>query len=375
VLSVLLPELDHRGQRPTVFIGTSAGAINAVLFARLAHLSAREATEEALKLWRSMDKSMVFNSIVGTAPAAGLRYLAGLFNLPTSLTGGLLDTSPLRNTLESGLDWEKLHDNVHSGRVQVALATTAMRTGRTEIFIERAGADKLDADVERAVDYVDAILTPEHVMASAALPMLFPPVRLGTQNDGGWYMDGGVRLSAPLKPAIALGVSRLVVVATDPVKHVERPLASKPGPPPVIQDGFTQLLNGVLVDNMIEDLRALKRINRLVDFAAAGAKSPTGREYRVIEHLFAGPDPGQVDELGLLANSVLTTRFAGVRALQRLDLGLLSFLLGPSTSRGELLSYLLFEPEFIDEAIRQGQRDGQRILDRVGGGSIWQTIE
>ena len=115
--------------------------------------------------------------------------------------------------------------------------------------------------------------------------------------------------------------------------------ATVAGPPPVVQDAFAQLLNGTLVDHMVEDIRTLRRVNRLAESSDGGVKSPGGREYRIIEHLFAGPGPGQIDELGLLANNVLTTRFSGVRALGYPDLRLLSFMLGPSSSRGELLSF------------------------------------
>jgi NTE family protein len=372
VLSVLLPELDKRRQRPSVFVGTSAGAINAVLFAALAHLEAEEASQRALAMWRSVRKSMVFKPVLATVPAAATRYLAGLGNLPVALTGGLLDTRPLLQALKEKLNWSDLHENTSSGKVQaVAVATTVSRTGRTEIFVEGSPRiTMLTSDEDRAVDYVGAWLTPEHVQASAAIPVLFPPVRIETNKTNGWYLDGGVRLNAPIMPAIALGVNRVVLIATDPAKRMGSQLDGRAGPPPTIQDTFAQLLNGAMVDYMIEDLRTLDKINTLVRAGATG-KSPGGREYRVVERLFAGPDPGDTDELGQLANNVFTTSFAGVRALQHPDLKLLGFLLGSTVSRGELLSYVLFEPEFIDKAIELGQRDAQRILERVTDGDIW----
>ena len=102
-------------------------------------------------------------------------------------------------------------------------------------------------------------------------------------------------------------------------------------------------------------------------------KSPTGREYKIVESVFGGPEPGHVDELGQLASTILATAFTGVRAFRSLDLRVAGHVLGrPSRSQSELLSYLLFEPEFIEEAIQLGQRDARRLLDRAGeNGSIW----
>ncbi|MFI7501062.1 patatin-like phospholipase family protein [Streptomyces sp. NPDC049687] len=374
ILSRLLPALEARNERPTVFVGTSAGAINAALFASLAHLPASQAAERALETWLSVGKDDVFRPVFLSVPTAAARHVAGLFNIPAGRTGGVLDTAPLRKTVERRLDWRQLHDNISQRRVRaVALATTACRTGLTEVFIESRTPLGLPRDVDRAVDYVDVPegLAPEHLMASAAIPLLFPPVPLRQRENGvtGWYMDGGVRLNAPIKPLIELGADKVVVVATDPEEYAARPAGREAGPPPLVQDSFAQLMNGALVDRMIEDLRALSKINRLTQ-ADPDAKSTAGRPYRVIEHLFAGPAPGRVDELGRIADEVLGTDFAGARALGHLDLRLLSMFIGPTVSRGELLSYVLFEREFIEAAIEMGQRDADRVLRREQGG-LW----
>ncbi len=378
ILSRLLPALEARGERPSLFVGTSAGAINAALFASLAHLPADQAAERALETWRSIGKDDVFRPVLLSAPTAAVRYFAGLLNMSLGRTGGILDTAPLRKTLGRKLDWRQLHDNISEQRVSaVALVTTACRTGLTEVFIESRDPLGLSRDVDRAVDYVDVEdgLAPEHVMASAAIPLMFPPVPLQQRRRGitGWYMDGGVRLNAPIKPVIELGADKVVVIATDPEEYAARPLSQEAGPPPLAQDSCAQLLNGALVDRMIEDLRGLSKLNQLAQ-ADPGAKSSAGRPYRVIEHLFAGPAPGRVDELGRLANEILATDFAGARALAHLDLRLLSMFIGPTVSRGELLSYVLFEREFIEAAIEMGRRDADRVLLRAQcGNHLWRV--
>jgi NTE family protein len=275
VLSVLLPELARQGARPTVLVGTSAGAINATLFASLAHLPAEEAAAVALDRWRSVHAQMVFRPAWQTLPPLGVRYAAALAGSPDRLTG-LLDTGPLGRTLASLLDWEQLRRNLQARTVDaLAVVTTECETGRTKVFYQGAGqalAGVPATDDERAMDYHREDLTAEHIRASAAIPIAFPPVRLHGAPGSSWHMDGGVRLNAPLKPAIALGARRLVVVATDPPFH--RPSSDAVGrPAPSIQDATGQLLHGAMADRMIEDLIVLAKLNKLLASGSAGARS------------------------------------------------------------------------------------------------------
>jgi NTE family protein len=400
-LSVLLPVLAAAGARPRIFVGTSAGAINATLFAGLAHLPVDEQARAALRTWREIDKSDVYDLVMQTVPSAAARYLAGLVRLPGPFSNlnvaGLLDTTPLHQTLRRRLDWAQLHRNLRPDRDNpavvdaLAVTTTACHSGRTEIFVEGPRAATLPAsDDDRAVDYIREDITPAHVLASAAIPVVFPPVLVGTGKTRGWYLDGGVRLNAPIKPALALGAERLVVVATDPARRITPQRPVDPGPTPLIQDASAQVLHGALTDRMIEDLRTLGKIDELVhttnqlrQLAArtgaqpadvAAPRSPDGREYTIVEYLFAGPEPGRAGALGALAEQVLARRCGGVRALRHLDLAALGHLLGSGPSRGELLSYVLFEPEFLDGAIELGRQDAQTVLGRTPDVSkIWHS--
>ena len=388
VLAELLEYLDKRGDRPSVFIGTSAGAINAVLFASLAHLPAAEAAKQALSMWRTVRRNMVFNRFVPTPSAIGRfileRQLGVRISKPRTegLTGGLLDTRPMRKTLEERLNWEDLHANIRSGKVKAVgvTATVCRRGGYTDIFVETPAPRPLQSDEDRAVRYRNVELKPAHVLASSAIPVLFPPVRLEADERmdevGCWYIDGGARLNAPIMPAIKFDVTKVVVIAADPAKRFAKEPDGRAGRPPAIEDTFVQVLNGALTDRMIEDFSTLNKINDFVGAVANAdktVKSPTGREYKLIESLFGGPEPGHVDELGQLARNVLTTAFTGIRTFRSFDLRLASHILGrPSRSQSELMSYVLFEPEFIEEAIQLGQRDARRIIDRAGkNGDIW----
>lgn len=375
MLATLLPELDRLGQRPKLFTGTSAGAFNAVLFASLAHLPAQQAADEAVAAWQALTKDEVFRPFLLTAlPMIVRQCLARVLNPSSAPLSGLLDTSPLRATLQTKLDWNQLHTNMLDGTVQaVAVATTACGSGRTEVFAEGPAAARLPAtDVDRAVDYTRTVLNAEHIMASAAIPVAFPPVRI--EPDGCWYMDGGVRLNAPIKPMISLGAQRIVIIATTPLRDLPRPSGCPGAPTPSVQDVVAQVMTGLMGDRMVEDTRTLGKVDELL---TSGAKriSPRGREYTVIEYLFGGPLPGQGDQLGEKAEYVLDTCFRGIRRLTNPDLMFLAALLGPGPSRGELLSYLFFEPEFTGEAIELGQRDARLILDQAGDdpGRLWRS--
>src|SRR5215469_3574468 len=365
-LSIILPVLEETGQRPNMFVGTSAGAINAALFASLAHLPAKQAAIQALDLWGNMKKSEVFPPAVPSVLAAIPQYIARLFGVGQGMTS-LLNTKPLLRLLSDKLDWNQLHQNVETGKVDaVAIVATATSTDRTSVFVEHSPSVLAlpRSDTDRAIDYYEHVIDANVVRASAAIPALFPPVLLGDHENGDWYVDGGVRLNAPLKPALSLGANRLVVVATDPLDYLPViPGPQAPGPAPNIQDEAAEIGRGLMADRMVEDIRTLMKVNAL----ANGKASPrNGRQYRLIPYIFAGPTAGQVGQLGQVAATVLDNEGSVLNAITHFDLWLFTRLIGPVKSRGDIMSYLLFEPAFAQAAIQLGQQDAQRYLDSVG---------
>lgn len=365
-LSIILPVLEKNGQQPRIFVGTSAGSINAALFASLAHLPAEQAAMQALDLWANIHKSQVISPAVPSVLAALPQYAARLLGFGQGMTS-LLNTAPLLGLLNDRLDWDQLHQNVQIGEVEaLAVVTTVTSTGRTSVFVEHSQSipGVLESDDDRAIDYYQRVIDANVVRASSAIPALFPPVLLGDGSDGDWYVDGGVRLNAPLKPAISLGATRLVVVATDPLDYLPvLPGPQPPGSAPIVQDEAAEIGHGLLADRMIEDIRTLVKVNAL----ANGTRSPGNRQYTVIPYIFAGPGPGQVGQLGQIAATVLDTNYSNfLDAITRPDLWLFTRLIGPVKSRGDILSYLFFEPEFEKAAIQLGQQDAQRYLDTMG---------
>lgn len=388
MLAAFLPTLARCGLRPNIFIGTSAGSINAALFASLAHLPAEQAAREAVSRWRQIRKPMVMRPAWQTLPMFALRYLAALSGIRGQLTS-LFDTGPLLASLgqETLIDWAQLHQNALAEQpsvAAVAVVTTEMGSNRTKVWVEcpDSTAEKVGfpaTDDERAMDYVRTQLEARHVLASAAIPVAFPPVRLGTSQAPSWNVDGGVRLNAPLKPAITLGARKLIVVATDPARYQQPPLVPMDRPAPSVLDSADEIMHGALSDRMIEDLQELMRMNRvLAADLSRTIKSPRGREYQTVEFIFGGPASGE--DVGATAALALSEALHGLGRFTNWDLSLLNFILGAGpTARPDLMSFLFFEPEFINLALQQGERHASLILQELapepGACPQWCTTE
>ena len=392
-MAVLGPALAARGERPSIYIGTSVGAVNAAYMASTEHMPADEAGEGGLGRWREVSKSTIIRPILlRQAPLTALRYVGEIIGVPGMRLPSLLDPRPFERNLDRWIDWEAVHRNIDDDVVEiVGTVATAARSGRTVVFVE--GHAERIKHKSHAIDYVTTRLDDQHVRASAAIPILFPPVRVEHPNEArGWYFDGGTRLNTPIKPALDLGAERLIVIATDSVAEPSKRPGRHDSDPPDFGDGALHVLEGMLVDPVVEDMRILGNINMF--FAdrndagserreAAGRRAsdqPTERyraargkpPYRCIPYIFIAPE--KRGAIGRLATEVFRDRYGGVKGLRSPDFPLLNRLLGgESPTHGELLSYLFFDREFIEELIRMGQRDARRWL-RSGPGPAdpWQ---
>jgi NTE family protein len=365
ILAELLPWLEDRGERPTVLVGTSVGGLGAAYLASVAHRPAREAADGLVELWGRVTQDRVIRPILAhQSPRTVLRYLADVAGVPGVRLESLLDATPLRRTVRDWLDWDPVHANVRDGRLDaLAVVATSVRTERAAVFYEAGhAAEHPDATL---VDYVRTELDDEHVLASAAIPVVFRAVPVRGQ---GWMFDGGTRLNTPIKPALDLGVDRVVVVATHAPVRPEGgpPHAPDPGRAPDFADGALELVQATLVDPLIQDLRTLGKVNLLAQRLGAEDAAP----FRTVPYLFAGPtEPGR---LGRIVSRVFDEHFDGpLQRLRHADVALLSRLLGGSSpAHAELLSYLLFQPEFTAAAIAAGREDARALL---AAGDPWQT--
>ena len=328
-----------------VVTGTSAGAINASYLA--AHRgSFAEAIHDLSGLWRDLTFGHVFHT---DGPALGtnlakwsLRLVSGGADWAPRVRG-LLDTQPLRELLQSCLttvDGEivGISRNVESGALGAfALTTLNYATGQTVTWVQGADIETWERPhrISRKTRF-----TVEHVMASAALPMLFPAVKLGDS----WFGDGGVRLAAPLAPAIHLGADRILAISTRYPRTREE--ASRPAvrgyPPPAQVVG--SVLNAIFLDVIDQDALYLERINRLLRLVP---REEWGI-LRPVDLMVLRPSK----DLGRIAAEFESELPKAFRFLTR-GLGT------RETMSPDFLSLLMFHPEYIARLVEVGESDAR----------------
>lgn len=365
-LSVLLPELERRGERPQLLVGSSVGAINAAYLAATAHLDAEAAVEGLLQHWRQVHLGGVIRPLVREQmPLLAARSVGALLSLPFLRLTSLLDPRPLADNLKQWVDWDALRANLDHERVgTLAVIGSAVWTGRTVVFCDSGSA--LPQHRSHVLDYVRARVDLEHLRASAAIPVLFPPVHVAHPDAArGWYIDGSTRLNTPLKPALDLGADRVVVVGTTSVTGPPHEPGRHESAEPSLGDGAINMLHGSLVDPLIEDIRMLGTVNTFFASEAPGAhryRQARGKPaYRQVPYMFVGPPRTAIGELAV---EVFRSRYGGLKGLRSPDFALLNHLLGPGgAGRGELLSYVFFDPEFMEALSAMGAADAREWLD------------
>jgi NTE family protein len=376
-LGVLLPALDELGARPRVLIGTSAGALLSGMLAATAHLEAGDQVARLEEVLRQTTKRQVMRPLWRQVPEVLARYTSETLGLSFFRLRGLFGTEPLAQTLARSIDWDALHRNVESGLVEaVAVTATSVRSGRVVMFTESASPVPSSAP-EHHGRFVDTRLQVPHLMASAAIPALFPAVRVDEPAEAaGWYVDGATRRRVPLAPALELGADRLVAIGTGGLH-----------PPPAdpeldavavdLGDGGATLLGAVMDAPLRHDLRRLTELNAMTEDPELASALKRHREargqsaYRTVPYVAVAPEHGE--ELADVAMEVFRANHGSLRrTLGDPDLQVIHRLLGSdSPLQGELLSYLLFDPDFFDAAAELGRRDARRWVENHP--DLWRT--
>jgi len=370
-LDALAPALAAGGEAPDIVVGTSIGALNGAFFAARANEPLEAVTATALEMWRELRWGDALRPLVSPAE---LRRLLGAGALLAGLPGpglpGLLDSAPLRGTLARLVSFERIARNVETGALTAAaVVATAYATTRSVVF--HHGGPTLGPDLVRAIDYMATELRPEHVLASAAIPGAFPAVEIRRPHAAtGWYGDGGVRLNAPLKPALALGAERVVVIGLNSSVTLARASTR-----PDAIDGIAQLLQVVLADQLADDVATLATVNETLAAAGSPARGggPGRGRRRRIPYIFIAPSDRL--EIGRRARDVYKRHYTGIGGLVRNpNLALFGRVVNAERSavHGELLSYLFLARQFVDELIALGRRDAERWLDTQHDAGLWQ---
>ena len=359
VLSVLLPVLEERGERPRIVVGTSVGAFNAAFVAGHAHRPLDEALREGEQVWANLRWRDVLDPLVSPRGLArSLRYLGRLLWVKQPRIDALLHPGPLGDTLAGVVSFDQVRRNAEDGTIHAAAVTaTSALTSRTVVF--HAGGRHPERDAVRGIDYVETPLVAEHVLASGAIPGLFPAVRVPEpERARGWYFDGGTRLNTPIKPALELGADRVVVVGLNSIARGPDEVAGEYRPD--LFEGAAQVLQALLIDSLEQDVRELAEENL------------PGEDGRKIPYIFVSPR--ERHGIGELASRLWRERYAGVRGFLRdRDLSTLGRFTaaGNGPVHGEFLSFLFFAPEFTRALMQIGREDARLWLSQTHDDGPW----
>lgn len=335
-----------------ILVGTSAGAINATwLAAREGSLA--ESVGGLAEHWRRQRVDRVFrvdsSSLVSRSARWGLRLVSGGSTLAPRVRG-LLDTTPLRASLHERLKPEPngeiagIARNLAAGRLRaLAVSTSSYSTGQSVMWVQ--GADLADWNRPYRRGRRTAI-TVDHVLASAALPLFFPAVRL----DDGWHGDGGIRMRGPCSAPIYLGARRILAVSNRHRGITQK--ASEPvirGYPPPAQIAG-QLMNAMFLDDLDQDGLTLQRLNTLI----RGLPPDRRQGLHPVELVVIRPS----EDLGRLS---LQFEPQLPRAFRYLTRGLGS----RETTSPDLLSLLMFQPDYIQRLLEIGAADAAAARGRL----------
>jgi NTE family protein len=329
-----------------IICGTSAGAINAATLAVHAD-SFRRGVARLFGWWGALDVGMIYHADLARVAMHGMRWFASVLvgvGGPKK-AASMLDNAPLRSLLQRQLDLGKVDAQVRSGVLRaLAINATSYTTGHAVTFYQGSPAIAPWRRTRRRGE--PSTITIDHLLASTAIPFVFPGERVGDD----FFADGSVRQIAPLSPALHLGARRILVVAVGQFNGQRPNLVPR-------YPSFAQVaghaLSSIFLDNLGADLERLQRLNYVLHLVPEERQ----KNHPEIVHLDALVlSPSQ--DLGAMA-----VPFAG-----HLPRGVRYLLHGLGSTEGtgaSLLSYLLFVQPYIRALLDLGYRDALARRDEI----------
>lgn len=336
----MLPE-DVENPFP-VICGTSSGALNAVLLASSA-TRFQEGVDRLYGIWANFHVGKVFRTDSWTALKSGLRW--GL----TFITGGLgkgqprfvLDNSPMREMLERHIRFARIQQAIDTGVLRAVSVTASGYTSGTSITFFQGIEDLAPWKRARRLGKRTE-LTLNHLMASSAIPVLFPAVKL--RNE--FYGDGSMRQSAPLSPALHLGANRLLIIGVrNPVPDVA-PDEATDIPYPSFGHISGYIFDTLFMDSLDADIERMRRINHTISETRDKQVEYKDTSLRQIDYLVISPSQDVRNIVArYVGNFPLSVRILlkGIGALAR--------------EGRPLMSYLMFDAPYCKELMELGYQD------------------
>lgn len=343
---------EFEGFQPPVITGVSAGAVNAAYLAAYQG-SFDEAVERLVELWAELTTDKVFRTdnyyFFTNFFRWGLSFVLGGSRIGPRARS-LLDNNPLRKHLEKKLSSQAgqaiqgIQKNIERGHLRVlGITGTNYGTGRAVTWVQ----GDVEEHWQRPRRYSkETIITIEHIMASAALPLVFPAVKI----DDGWHGDGGIRSIAPLSPAMHLGAKRIIAISTrfrDRQTIVDETVITEYAPAAQI---IGIMLDSMFLDLLDHDAANMERVNEMYDEISEASRE----RFRKIQLLILRPS----EDLGKLASQYeinlpqpfrYFTRGFGTR----------------DTRSPDSLSLLMFQHEYLSHLIELGEQDAEQSARQI----------
>ncbi|AKT41549.1 patatin-like phospholipase family protein [Chondromyces crocatus] len=357
VLSYLLDAFVRvRGRPPRIDVlcGTSVGAINACFLA--AHLSDPTlGIRRLVDLWNDLHLEAVLGFGVRQALSLPRLFFGG-----GEGGAGMFDVAPMARLIEKEIPWRAIARTLRHGHLSaLSVSATEVSTGRTVIFMQTGPDGALPSQAPPRTVIRGAHIGPLHALASASIPLLFPPVRIGNEL----FMDGGIRQNTPIAPALRFGATHVLAIGLSREIRDIHSLERKRVPRASLVLG--KVLNAFLLDHIQSDFEVLSRVNHMIDDGEkafgpsflptinAAAVQRGMMPYRRVQSLVIRPSI----DLGRLAAAHI--RSSKLRHGPMVTRQLLSLMDVGEDTEADLASYLLFDGPFTQKLIALGRADAE----------------
>jgi NTE family protein len=344
----MLPE-DARNPFP-VICGSSSGALNAVLLASSA-TRFQEGVDRLYGIWANFHVGKVFKADAWTAFKSGLRWALAFLpgRLRTEQPISILDNTPLRGLLESHIRFARIQQAIDSGDLRaVSVTASGYTSGRSVTFYQGVG-DLIPWKRTRRIGQPTE-LTLNHLMASSAIPVLFPAVKLRNEYFG----DGSMRQTAPLSPALHMGANRLLIIGVRNTSLDEPPEDGVEIPYPSFGHITGYIFDTLFMDSLDADIERMRRINHTITETRDKRVEFHDTSLRQIDYLVISPSCDIRDIVARYIDNFPRS----VRALLK-GIGALA------REGRPLMSYLMFDAPYCKELMELGYRDGMAAREQV----------